>query len=289
MLPLREEPLPDIMSDSPHSRFQDALSTYVRGDHRIVGLLDYGSGSEGRMDEWSDFDLALFIKDDAFEVFLARWKVWVAEFGKVLLAYRGRVGKPWVIYDTQPLPLRVDYDFYRVSEIKVIRSWPVAPLHIDAMVWYDALDGALTAEASRLIGQPQGPPGGPQATFERVSGDFWYYFLRTLSRYNRDHLWAARFDLNHIIYGNLMALLRLEAGAFDHWRTQTAATNIEAVLSPDRQAQLDTSIPGIGKAGLQESLIAVSRLGYEVCESISASYKWPWPVALADRVIGLVA
>ena len=232
--------------------------------------------------------LAVFIKDDDFEVFLARWKTWVDEFGKVLLAYRGRIGKPWVIYDTHPVPLRIDFDFYRASEFKIIRSWLVAPLHVDAMVWYDDLDGALTAEASRLVGQPQGPPGGPQATFQRVSGDFWYYFLRTLARYKRNHLWAARFDLNHILYGNLMALLRLEAGAFEQWLTRTAATDIEAVLQPHRLVQLEATIPGHDQAGIRDSLVAVARLGYDVCESISKTHKWQWPEELAARILKMV-
>ncbi len=32
-------------------------------DPRIVGLVDYGSSSEGRVDTWSDVDVSLFLRD----------------------------------------------------------------------------------------------------------------------------------------------------------------------------------------------------------------------------------
>ena len=42
-------------------------------DPRVVGLVDYGSGSEGRADEWSDVDVAFFIRDAELEAFEDGW------------------------------------------------------------------------------------------------------------------------------------------------------------------------------------------------------------------------
>ena len=50
-------------------------------DPRIVGLLDYGSSSEGRGDTWSDIDVALFIHDADLDSFEQNWKIWAAQFG----------------------------------------------------------------------------------------------------------------------------------------------------------------------------------------------------------------
>ncbi len=49
------------------------LRETVERDERIVGLVDYGSGGEGRLDEWSDFDVALFIRDADLDAFGRDW------------------------------------------------------------------------------------------------------------------------------------------------------------------------------------------------------------------------
>src|SRR5205823_45277 len=84
-------------------------------DPRIVAVVDYGSTSEGRADEWSDIDLALFIRDADYAEFARDWQSWAAQFGPLLLAYVGGIGHPWTIYDTAPLPLRVDFALHRES------------------------------------------------------------------------------------------------------------------------------------------------------------------------------
>jgi len=58
----------------------------AKDDERIVGLLDYGSSSEGRVDEWSDVDISVFIRDSDIEAFKRDWKTWAAQFGNLLLA-----------------------------------------------------------------------------------------------------------------------------------------------------------------------------------------------------------
>ena len=55
-------------------------------DPRIVGVVDYGPGCEGRADEWSDVDVALFRRDADCDDFGRGWKGWAAQFGPLLLA-----------------------------------------------------------------------------------------------------------------------------------------------------------------------------------------------------------
>src|SRR5687768_1413049 len=96
----------------------------AEADPRIVGVLDYGSSSEGRGDAWSDLDLAIVLHDEALAPFSAGWRVWAAQFGPLLLAYEGGVGHPWAVYDTPGLPLRVDLAFHPLSGIGAIAGWP---------------------------------------------------------------------------------------------------------------------------------------------------------------------
>jgi streptomycin adenylyltransferase len=256
----------------------------VERDSRIVGVVDYGSGSEGRMDAWSDVDAALFVRDADFDAFARDWKTWAAQFGRLLLAYIGGVGHPWMVYDTQPMPLRVDFAFHRESALDTILDWPNAPTSPAAMVLYDATAGRLTGNARRLVGQSLRPPDLAGA-FEQVGGDFWYYMLRTFSKLQRGQNWAARYDFNQIVLGNLLALLRLETGAVDRWRATSAAVQIEQAITSRRLAQLNACIPAADVASLAGAFEVAAELGRELCAALATAYGWPWPEQLAERTL----
>jgi hypothetical protein len=258
----------------------------AQDDPRIVGVLDYGSSSEGRDDAWSDLDLALVLSDEALAPFSSGWREWAAQFGPLLLAYQGGVGHPWAVYDTPDLPLRVDFAFHALSGIGVIAGWPNAPQSLEAMVLLDKTEGRIGAVAARLVGQSLAPPD-VTAAFEQVGGDLWYYLLRIYSKLQRGQEWAARHDFTFIIVGNLCALLRLEAGATEHWRGLAAAVGIEQAISPRRLQQLDATIPAGGRASLIRAIQHAAQVGYEVCDAISQREGAPWPQELAQRVLTL--
>src|SRR5687768_8740410 len=96
----------------PHHTLLNQIIAVATEDPRVVGLIDYGSSSEGRADAWSDLDLALFVRDADLTAFEADWQQWAAQFGPLLLAYISGVGHPWVVYDTVPIPSRVDFAFH---------------------------------------------------------------------------------------------------------------------------------------------------------------------------------
>ena len=169
------------MTDSPaRAVLVRHLLAAAEGDPRIVGVVDYGSSSEGRLDEWSDLDVAVFVRDADFAPFQREWRDWAARLGPLLLGYVGGVGHPWTVYDAAPVPLRVDFDLYPASAVEEMVTWPNSPTSAAAMVWYDGTGGAVTAAARRLVGKSLHPQD-LAATFEQACGDFWYYFLRTYS------------------------------------------------------------------------------------------------------------
>lgn len=256
-------------------------------DPRIVGVVDYGSSSEGRADEWSDVDVALFLRDADFDDFERGWKGWAAQFGSLLLAYVGGVGHPWAVHDARPLPLRVDFAFHRESGMDVMLRWPNAPVSAAAMVCYDETGGRLTGYAQRLVGQPLGPTDLKQA-FESVCGDFWDYTLRTFGRLKRGQTWAARYDFDCILLGNLHALLRLEAGQVARWRASSSAVGIEQVISHERLERLNSCIPGAEAEGLRRAFLSAALLAYEVCAATARANGWEWPQRLAERTLSVL-
>jgi predicted nucleotidyltransferase len=55
-----------------HRTFVDRLIAACEADDRIVAAFLGGSCAEGRADAWSDLDLTLVTKEEAFEPFVAR-------------------------------------------------------------------------------------------------------------------------------------------------------------------------------------------------------------------------
>ena len=256
----------------------------ARRDQRIVGLADYGSSSEGGDDQWSDIDIAVFLRDGEYDRFEQQWKSWAAQFGPLLLAYISGVGHPWTVYDATPAPLRVDFDFHRESAIDGMLSWPNAPTSVKKMIWYDGTAGQLTSSARQLVGQSLAP-ADPAATYEQICGDYWYYVLRTFGKVAWQKEWAARYEFNVIITGLLHALFRFKVGALARWRASESAPGIERVLTPHRVTQLNACIPGSGVRSIRQALVKGVELGCEACTALHASNGWPWPAALGERAL----
>ncbi|MBC8074726.1 MAG: aminoglycoside 6-adenylyltransferase, partial [Chloroflexales bacterium] len=220
--------------------------------------------------------------------FADSWQVWAAQFGTLRLGYTGGVGHPWAGYDAAPVPLRVDLNVWRASDAPEMLAWPNAPTSVEAMVLYDATDGQIAAQAARLVGRSLAPVNMRQ-TFDAVCGDFWYYALRTYARLQRRQLWAARYDFNAIIVGNLLALLRLEAGAVERWQAASAGAGIEQAIAPARLERLNECVAAPGEASLLSAFRSALALGRDVCAAIAARHGWPWPSELAERVERLFA
>ena len=263
------------------------IITAAQADPRIIGCIDYGSTSEGRGDEWSDLDIALFIQDSELESFEKNWKQWAAQFGHLLLAYVGGVGHPWAVFEATPIPLRVDFVFFPVSDLDKILEWPCSPTSVDSMVLYDGTGGQIRSRVSHIVGQSLAPEDLATA-FEQVGGDFWYYLLRTHTKLIRGEHWAAHHDFNFIITGNLLALLRIECGAISRWRGSSASAGIEKVLSAQRLEQLNQCIPGPSEADLKAALFHAASLGGEISANIAQKHGLDWPASLAKQVLEIL-
>ncbi|MBI4499427.1 MAG: aminoglycoside 6-adenylyltransferase [Chloroflexi bacterium] len=270
------------------ARMLHRIVAAAQQDPRIIGVLDYGSGSKGRADEWSDLDLDIYLRDADYDAFVRDWAQWAAQFGDLLLAYIGHVGHPWTVYAATPVPLRVDFDFHRESRVEEVLTWSYSPVTVEAMVLYDGAGGKLTACVKQLVGRSLRPVD-PAAAFARLCGDLWYYLLYVFSKLQRGEQWVARQAFHTEVMEHLLRLLRLEAGAVDQWRGSPAALDVEGTLAPERLARLHACVPAPGAAGLRLALSAAAELGREVCAALAARHGWPWPQELAARATLLLA
>ena len=260
------------------------LRLAIEQDSRIVGLLDYGSSSEGRGDEWSDIDVALFIRDTDLPYFESHWKTWAAQFGDLLLAYPGADEHPWTVYRAEPVPLRVDFSLHPASQLDEVLTWPNSPTSVETMVWVDKTNGILTSYVRQIVGKSLRPEDEVK-TFVKVCGNFWYYLLYAYSKLQRGQVWFARETFNAFALGSLMALLRIESDALERWQASSSAWDIERAISPERLTRLNECIPGIDEQGLRQAMHTTAVFGAEVCASIASKYGWTWPSELSEEVI----
>jgi hypothetical protein len=220
-------------------------------------------------------------------LFARDWSAWAAQFGELLLGYVGHYGHPWAVYDTQPVPLRVDFDLHRASQPDDLLLEFTRPRSAEAMVWYDGAGGELLDRAQRLVGRSL-QPIDTAATFTRVCGDFWYFLLYVHGKLQRGEQWAARQMYHCEVIEQLLRLLRLEAGALDRWRGRPAAVDVERTLAPKRLTRLDACVPAAGADALRRAMLAAAELGAAACTSIATEHGWPWPEALAERTVAML-
>ncbi|GHO98121.1 hypothetical protein KSF_081690 [Reticulibacter mediterranei] len=154
-----------MTSYDARSSLRQALLAAVRCDERVVGLVEGGSGAEDRVDQWSDLDVFLFIRDTDIDVFRREWRQWTQQFGRLLLAYDPDEDNTiaWTIFAADPVPLRVDFRFLPASDIDNVRSWPTSPSSLDAFVLCDKTGSHLSEIASSLVGQSQRLPSSAEA------------------------------------------------------------------------------------------------------------------------------
>lgn len=268
----------------------DRILTLSTSDPRVLAVLDYGSTSEGRGDAWSDIDLAISVRPDAWDAFCASWREWLEFCGPVLLGFVSFVGHPWAVIATNAAPVRVDLHLYGGAPdhdlAAALPNWPNSPTSVDAMVLFDR-EGTLREEVARLVNKSMAPES-PEETFAAAASHFWYYVHRTWSKLQRASDWGVRWNLTFIVTGNLCALLRLEADAIERWAASDAADGIETAIASQRLAQLQRCIPTPDASSLAPALRASAELGADVCEAILARTGEQWPEALAKEMLALL-
>ena len=235
-----------MVQNSVRASFRQSLLEAAQADERIVGLLEGGSGGERRVDQWSDLDVFLFLDAAAMEGFTQTWKTWIAQCGRLLLAYQpeGQAPIAWTIFHANPVPLRVDFRFFPASQIETIRTWPTSPHLLEEFVLVDKTHGELSAVAQNLVGQSQRLPDDEEAeTFDQLCNRMWYFLHSAYCKLQRGDQWYARISFHIAVLDSLIALLKLEAGAVERWLASFPTWKLERFLSQTRMEQLNACIP----------------------------------------------
>ena len=183
--PPRAPLLPSTQADRSRQReargsLLDRILNRARADERVLALLDYGSTSEGRGDAWSDIDLAMSIRPDAWEAFNAGWRDWLPPAGRCCSGLRASLNIPPV--STEAAPVRVDLHLTVVRRTMTsprLPSWPNAPVSTEAML---PVRPRERWRAGSRVGRAVTGTGERRGDVRERRGHFWYYVHRTWSK-----------------------------------------------------------------------------------------------------------
>lgn len=203
-------------------------------DDRLDAAMMYGSFTYGEADRYSDIEFLFFFKDEAFEQVDPR--AWLAQIAPVQMLYVNEFGIHVAVFDNL---VRGEFHFHRASEVTIGDAWRgvLTFPRLDATLIVDK-SGALTPYLEAIIGPPP-ERATPDAAQKLIYGFInWMLFgFNVLRRGER----ARAHEILNIVHRHLLHMVRLVAGATDHWLTPSRL--LEQDLPPEVYARFATCIP----------------------------------------------
>lgn len=252
-----------------------------RADDRLVAAMLAGSLGRGEGDEYSDLDVVLFFRDEAFDQ--VEIKGWIEQVAPVDLYFVNSFGSPTAIFDTL---VRGEFHPYRVSDMPIVESWR-------GIVWFPSLadaiildhTGELTRRLQTLVGEPhQDSPYQIQKICYNLVN--WTLFgSNVLARGET----ARAQEILVIAHDELFRLVRLVESVTGHWISPTKS--LEWEVSPAAYARYQSCTAPAEPAALARAYRATWAWARELMAALARQYTLDLPepllVKLDQRLAGL--
>ena len=211
----------------PQTLLLERVREVCQTDERLVAALLAGSLGRGEGDAYSDLDVVLFFRDEAFDQ--VDIKAWIEQVAPVDLYFVNSFGSPTAVFGNL---VRGEFHPYRVSDMSILETWRGSvwfPHLADAVI----LDrtGELTRRLQTLVGEPRqdSPDQIQRVCYNLVN---WTLFgSNVLARGET----ARAQELLVIAHDELFRLLRLLEGVTGHWVSPTKS--LEWEVSPAAYAR----------------------------------------------------
>lgn len=205
-------------------------------DERVESLVLSGSLAAGTADCWSDVDLYLIPKDEAFADVFAERAATAATFGRLVAQFTvegvgGGSSDQIVLYEG---PVKLDLMYYRRREVEPHRKW------VDALVVKDVARLMHDVQArSRALA----PASLLDEQLLRLDQQFWIWCWYALGKISRGEGWAALDALHEMRSAAVLPLLHASTGHADEGYRRLETKFIDshelagtvATLDPDSQ------------------------------------------------------
>jgi predicted nucleotidyltransferase len=240
--------LPSLDRLPEHRKLLERAVARFRDDVRVVGLVAGGSLAHGGTDFYSDVDLYIVVKDEAFDEIFAERNV-AAEavssplFGYVVDPMPGGSTDHIVIYEG---PVKFDFMYLRKSDFKPASKWSGCPVLRD-----------VTGYVEDVVGHSKELAPTQPTTEEllELNQRFWIWCWYVFGKIMRGELWEALDGLHSIRSLALVSLLDWVAE-----RPHEGYRRLERKLSPEAASRLMVTVAAVEPRALYAALQAEMEL-----------------------------
>jgi predicted nucleotidyltransferase len=246
----------------PLAKFWSRAEPVLHADKRLIGVLAAGSAISGEMDEYSDLDLVLVVRDHDYDAVFADRALYPARIPGLISSFVGyHVGEPRLVITLFEDPLvHVDFKFVKIDSLDDRIETP-APLIDEA--------GVLRARLATGIA------AWPNRDAQWFEDRFWTWMHYGAVKIARGELFEALgflADVRKLVLGPLLARR--------HGRDQREVRRIEA-LDPEFAARMRATVSGLDRDEAWAALDAAMALYVD----LRADTPPPTPHANAERVV----
>ncbi|MBW4426511.1 MAG: nucleotidyltransferase domain-containing protein [Nostoc desertorum CM1-VF14] len=180
--------------------FLEHITSQLKKDDRLLGLAIGGSYLRGEMDEYSDLDLIIVVKDAYYQQILNERQLFASQLGSLLVAFTGEhVGEPrlFICLYENPL-LHVDLKFLLLQDFTIDR------IENPIVLWEqkDLLTLAIK----------ENPRNYPPLDLQWIEDRFWVWVHYITTKLGRGEFFEA-IDTLSFIRGQVLApLAKIQAG-----------------------------------------------------------------------------
>ncbi|HEU4562319.1 MAG TPA: aminoglycoside 6-adenylyltransferase [Longimicrobium sp.] len=260
----------------------------TRDDVRAVVLTSTRAVEGGRVDEFSDWDIVLYLPDPAA---LAASSGWIeAAYGPVL-AHWGDEGE-WrgsrrfmrlVIYRDGT---KIDFTLAAAAELDELAGSGQLPdaLDVGYRVLLDRDGRAAALPPPTFTAHAPHPP--TEDEFQRRVNDFWFESTYVAKNLRRGELFPARYSFDSVMRPELLRMLEWRAGVEHGWRAGVGAygRRLRTVLDEETWREVEATFAGAGTEEGWNALFAMLRLFRRATHEVAAGLGFTPPRDLEETM-----
>ncbi len=272
---------------SPKSLITEKLIAWGKRNAEIRSLILTGSRAiEGKSDELSDYDIAVFLDDNTpFTLNDA----WLEEIGKPWVCVHEQISWKKDIIPTRLVifepGVKIDFAFYPIKVLKILASKPL-PDEFAAgyyvLVDKDGIASTMNPPSDNCY--QQSPPS--QEEFLRIIEEFWFEVYHVAKYLARSDLWSVKFRDHGIKQEFLLQMIRWHEQAKHQWNysTHSQGKRMQDWVAGETWSRLQVCYACFDPKDCWQALNQTMKLFRDLSTETAALLKFSYPQDLDDSI-----
>lgn len=262
----------NLQLSSKHQNILDRFLTACQADERIVAAFLVGSNAKAKADEYSDLDLYVVIRDDAFDDFDTTRESFVRLLGEP--AFVEDFGIPNILFLIFPDGSEVEIYYANQSRLDRIFNSPYKVLLDKKNITSD-----IVVSEEREFDQAK-----QTEKLRRLIYWFWHNFSHFATAIARNQLWWARGQLEEL-RSMCVGLARLKDDFSDPEVEEEVYFKIENAMPVEQLSPLQNTFCPMEKEAMLESAFVILDFYREVATALAQAHGVTYPEALEKAMV----